>query len=75
MFRLLTLGRLDLTDPDGREITSILTQPKRLALLSYLAVTNSARFRRRDAAGLAVPALRGLLPPVVEARVHPHRSQ
>lgn len=48
IFRLLTLGRLDLTNPDGREVRSVLTQPKRLALLSYLALANSTRFRRRD---------------------------
>lgn len=48
MFRLLTLGRLDLTDPHGREVRSVLSQPKRLALLSYLALANSTRFRRRD---------------------------
>lgn len=48
MFRLFTLGRLDLTDPHGREVRSVLSQPKRLALLSYLALANSTRFRRRD---------------------------
>jgi DNA-binding SARP family transcriptional activator len=50
MIQLRTLGGLDLTDPDGRgELHTILVQPKRLALLVYLAVANSHRFRRRDA--------------------------
>jgi serine/threonine-protein kinase len=49
MIQLRTLGGLDLTDPDSRgELRSILVQPKRLALLVYLALANSQRFRRRD---------------------------
>jgi DNA-binding SARP family transcriptional activator len=44
-----TLGGLDLTDPDSRgELRAVLVQPKRLALLVYLALANSHRFRRRD---------------------------
>ncbi len=48
MFHLHTLGRVDLVGPDGREVTPILAQPKRLALLVYLALANSTSFRRRD---------------------------
>jgi DNA-binding SARP family transcriptional activator len=50
MIQLRTLGGLDLTDPDGRgELHTILVQPKRLAVLVYLALADSPRFRRRDA--------------------------
>jgi DNA-binding SARP family transcriptional activator len=48
MIQLRTLGGLDLTDSEGRELGAILAQPKRLALLVYLALINSHRFRRRD---------------------------
>jgi DNA-binding SARP family transcriptional activator len=49
VIRLRTLGGLDLSDPDsGGELRSVLRQPKRLALLVYLALANSHRFRRRD---------------------------
>jgi DNA-binding SARP family transcriptional activator len=49
MIQLRTLGGLDLIDPDGRgELRTILVQPKRLAVLVYLALANSHRFRRRD---------------------------
>jgi len=49
MIQLRTLGGLDLTDPDGRgELRAILVQPKRLAVLVYLALASSHRFRRRD---------------------------
>ena len=49
MIELRTLGGLDLTDPDGRgELHAILVQPKRLAVLVYLALADSHRFRRRD---------------------------
>jgi DNA-binding SARP family transcriptional activator len=43
-----TLGGLDLTDPDSGELRAVLVQPKRLALLVYLALANAHRFRRRD---------------------------
>jgi DNA-binding SARP family transcriptional activator len=50
MIQLRTLGGLDLIDPDGRgELRAILVQPKRLAILVYLALPSSSRFRRRDA--------------------------
>ena len=47
MIRLRVFGAIDLRAADGRELTAIVTQPKRLALLVYLAVTRS--FHRRDA--------------------------
>lgn len=49
MIRLRALGSLDLIDSDGCELHAILVQPKRLALLVYLATACSLRFRRRDA--------------------------
>jgi len=48
MLRLRTLGAIDLTDHDGRELRVVLQQPKRLALLAYLAVSTPRRFHRRD---------------------------
>ena len=46
--RLLVLGPCDVRDPVGREVRSVITQSKRLALLSYLALAGRDRFRRRD---------------------------
>jgi DNA-binding SARP family transcriptional activator len=59
MIQLRTLGGLDLLDLDGhREVHSVLVQPKRLALLVYLALAGDRRFRRRDAmVGLFWPEL------------------
>lgn len=37
-----------MTDSEGRELRPILAQPKRFALLVYLALAPPARFRRRD---------------------------
>ncbi|HEY8468134.1 MAG TPA: BTAD domain-containing putative transcriptional regulator [Longimicrobiales bacterium] len=48
MIRLTTLGRLDLQRPDGSSIQAILQQPKRLALLVYLAFAGPGGFRSRD---------------------------
>ena len=48
MISLRTLGGLQLTDSDGRELRSLLVQPKRLALLVYLAAHNHHTSRRRD---------------------------
>src|SRR5438876_1055057 len=45
-FRLL--GTLHLTDAEGREVTSLLTRPRRLALLAYLAAATPKGFHRRD---------------------------
>jgi DNA-binding SARP family transcriptional activator/TolB-like protein len=46
MIELRTLGTLDLRDETGREIQRVLAQPKRLALLVYLALTHTTH--RRD---------------------------
>jgi len=48
-FRLLTLGRIDLRDRAGVEVRSVLAQPKRLALLIYLALLPEPQMVRRDA--------------------------
>jgi serine/threonine-protein kinase len=46
--QLITLGRTELTRPDGRAVLSVLSQPKRFALLVYLAVEGSRGLIRRD---------------------------
>lgn len=43
-----TFGALELSDSGGRERTAVLSQPKRVALLVYLAVANGSGFHRRD---------------------------
>ena len=48
MFRLNVLGQIDLRDETGTELRAILSQPKRLALLVYLAAASPRRFHRRD---------------------------
>ncbi|MBA2459266.1 MAG: hypothetical protein H0V43_09980 [Gemmatimonadales bacterium] len=48
MIELHTLGVVDLRASDGRELGTILRQPKRLGLLAYLAVASPRRFHRRD---------------------------
>lgn len=48
MIQLRTLGVVDLRGPDGQELRSILVQPKRLALLLYLALAAPRGFHRRD---------------------------
>jgi TolB-like protein/DNA-binding SARP family transcriptional activator len=45
-FRLL--GALQLTDAEGREVKSLLTRPRRLALLAYLAAATPRGLHRRD---------------------------
>src|SRR2546422_7475057 len=45
-FRLL--GTLHLTDAEGREVTSLLTRSRRLALLAYLAAARPRGLHRRD---------------------------
>src|SRR2546422_8433970 len=45
-FRLL--GTLSLTTADGREVGSLLSQPRRLALLAYLAAATPRGPHRRD---------------------------
>ena len=46
--RLRTFGSIDLRRADGHEIHSVLAQPKRLALLVYLAAAPAGHFHRRD---------------------------
>jgi DNA-binding SARP family transcriptional activator len=46
MYRLRLLGAISLTDERGNEPRALLAQPKRLALLAYLAITGG--FQRRD---------------------------
>jgi DNA-binding SARP family transcriptional activator len=48
MIRLRTLGTLDLTQSDGPELRAVLSQPRRMALLVYLAVATPRGFHRRD---------------------------
>lgn len=47
MIRLSVMGRLELRNAEAGLITSILAQPKRLALLAYLAVARPEGFRAR----------------------------
>ena len=49
MIRLRTLGVLDLRGSDGRELSAVLAQPKRAALLCYLALATPRGPHRRDA--------------------------
>jgi DNA-binding SARP family transcriptional activator len=48
MIQLRTLGGLDLSGPDGREMRAVLTQTKRLLLLTFLALRSRHGFIRRD---------------------------
>src|SRR5256884_159559 len=48
VIELRLFGGLDLRRSDGRELDSILTQPKRVALLAFLATATSYRLHRRD---------------------------
>jgi DNA-binding SARP family transcriptional activator/Flp pilus assembly protein TadD len=48
MIELRLLGRLNLTSADGRDVRSLLGQPRRLALLAYLAAATPQGFHRRD---------------------------
>ncbi len=48
MIELRTLGAVDLRDADGSELRSVLVQPKRTALLAYLAVAPPRGLHRRD---------------------------
>jgi len=47
LFRLATLGSVDLRAPDDGPLDGLLAQPKRVALLVYLAAARSV-FHRRD---------------------------
>ena len=48
MIRLCILGSIELTGPGGCERRAVPAQPKRLALLTYLAAATPRRFHRRD---------------------------
>ena len=48
MISFRALGAVELTHRDGTELRTILAQPKRLALLTYLLLAPSPHFRRRD---------------------------
>jgi len=48
MLRLSTFGSVDLQDPEGRDLRPVLAQPKRLALLIYLAAARPFAVHRRD---------------------------
>jgi DNA-binding SARP family transcriptional activator/TolB-like protein len=48
MIQLRALGAVDLRDAHGGELRPILAQPKRFALLAYLAVNANRGFARRD---------------------------
>lgn len=58
MIRFHLLGSLQLRAADGRELRSVLAQPKRVALLAYLAAATPRGFHRRDSlVGLLWPDL------------------
>lgn len=48
MIELRLLGPVDLCSPDGIAAAHVLSQPKRLALLAYLAAARPRGFHRRD---------------------------
>lgn len=48
MIRLRVLGAVDLRDANGTELRELLVQPKRTALLAYLAVGQAGALHRRD---------------------------
>jgi DNA-binding SARP family transcriptional activator/TolB-like protein len=48
MIELRTLGALELTSSDGNTVSSVLAQPRRAALLCYLALATPRGFHRRD---------------------------
>lgn len=48
MLRLRTLGALDLRGSEGQELRTVLAQPKRAALLAYLALATPRSPHRRD---------------------------
>src|SRR5437763_532677 len=58
MIHFRMLGGLSLTAADGREVRSLLAQPRRVALLAYLAAGTPRDFQRRDSlVALFWPAL------------------
>jgi len=48
MLRFQTLGQVDLRGRDGHPVHDLLTQPRRLGLLAYLAVARPRGLHRRD---------------------------
>jgi adenylate cyclase len=48
MIELRTLGALEAISADGTPLRSVLAQPRRVALLSYLALASPRGFHRRD---------------------------
>jgi DNA-binding SARP family transcriptional activator/Tfp pilus assembly protein PilF len=48
LIQLRILGQWKLTADDGSELRAVLTQPKRFALLTYLALATPRGFHRRD---------------------------
>lgn len=48
MIEFRSLGSVELTSADGAPLERVLAQPKRLALLAYLAAARPAGFHRRD---------------------------
>ncbi|HEX9633566.1 MAG TPA: BTAD domain-containing putative transcriptional regulator [Gemmatimonadales bacterium] len=48
MIRLRLLGATELVRADGTEVTNVLQQPKRLAVLALLAAGGDGRWHRRD---------------------------
>jgi DNA-binding SARP family transcriptional activator len=48
MIELNTLGHLELCGGEGTDFSSLLTQPKRLAILVYLALPRPGTLHRRD---------------------------
>jgi DNA-binding SARP family transcriptional activator len=48
VLELRVLGNVDLRNAAGEDLDALLTQPKRLALLAYLAAATPAGFHRRD---------------------------
>ena len=48
MIRLRLFGATELVQADGAEVTNVLQQPKRLAVLALLAASGAGRWHRRD---------------------------
>jgi DNA-binding SARP family transcriptional activator len=48
MVTLRLLGGIDLTGPSGEEVLQLLSQPKRMAVLAYLAIAGHGKYLRRD---------------------------
>ncbi len=55
MFTFRVLGTVDLRGPDGQRVGSVMSQPKRLALLALLAVESPRRLQRDEVLGMLWP--------------------